>query len=238
MNLVLLGPPGAGKGTQAKVLSKNLELPHISTGDMLRDAVNKDTPLGKKAKEYMVKGALVPDELVVDIVKDRLTKDDVKGGFILDGFPRTLEQARMLDATLSRINKKLSMILYFKTSLDTSIARLSGRSVCKKCGANFHIKNIPPKKEGVCDYCQGALYQRKDDEEETVRHRWSVYMNETTPLIDYYKKTGLLEEVSGDLDVNALNNVLTGLFRRTFSLKGTGKSIPKDRKKRYDKTKV
>ncbi len=214
MNLVLLGPPGAGKGTQAKVLSKDLALPHISTGDILRDAVSKDRPLGKKAKEYMMKGALVPDKLVIDIVKDRLTNDDVRGGFVLDGFPRTLEQAKMLDTTLSKINKKLDVVLYFKTSLYTSIARLSGRRVCRKCGANFHIKNIQPKKNGACDYCQGELYQRKDDTEETVRHRWSVYMDETTPLIDYYKKTGLLEEISGDLDVNELNNILTDLFHR------------------------
>lgn len=231
MNLVLLGPPGAGKGTQAKVLSKDLELPHISTGDMLRDAVGKNMPLGKKAKEYMVKGALVPDKLVIDIVKDRLTNDDVRNGFILDGFPRTLEQAGMLDATLSKINKKLDMVLYFKTSLDTSIARLSGRRVCRKCGANFHIKNIQPKKDGVCDYCQGELYQRKDDTEETVRRRWSVYMNETTPLIDYYKKTGLLEDVSGDLDVRELNSIITDLFHNTFSLKGKEESIQLDRKK-------
>lgn len=214
MNLVLLGPPGAGKGTQAKVLSRNLELPHISTGDMLRDAANRETTLGRKAKDYMIKGELVPDKLVIDIVRDCLTKDDVKNGFILDGFPRTIEQAKMLDATLNKIDKKLDMVLYFKTSLDTSIARLSGRRVCKKCGANFHIKNIPSKKPGVCDYCQGELYQRKDDAEETVRRRWSVYMDETAPLIDHYKKSGLLSEVSGDLDVGDLNNILTDIFHR------------------------
>jgi adenylate kinase len=212
MNLVLLGPPGAGKGTQAKVLSQDLNIPHISTGDMLREAAAKESPLGKKAKQYMLKGELVPDGLVIDIVKERLTKADVQKGFLLDGFPRTLEQAKMLDETLAKIRKKLDMVLYFKTSLDTSIARLSGRRVCKVCGANFHIKNIPPKKEGVCDYCQGELYQRKDDSEETVRRRWSVYMGETIPLIDYYKKRGLLEEVSGDLDVEDLNSILIDLF--------------------------
>jgi adenylate kinase len=231
MNLVLLGPPGAGKGTQAKVLSKDLAIPHISTGDMLRDAVSKDMPLGKKAKEYMIKGELVPDKLVIDIVKDRLIKQDVKNGFILDGFPRTLEQAKMLDATLGKINKKIDIVLYFKTSLEISISRLSGRRVCRKCGANFHIKNIPPKKEGVCDYCQGELYQRKDDTEETVRRRWSVYMEDTTPLVKYYQDIGILEEVSGDLDVSALNNILTDLFHRTFPLKGIGKSAPLGREK-------
>lgn len=213
MNLILLGPPGAGKGTQAKVLSKDLEIPHISTGDMLRDAVSKETALGSKAKEYMVKGELVPDDLVIDIVRDRLTKSDVRNGFILDGFPRTIEQTKMLDVTLGRISKNLDLILYFKTSLETSISRLSGRRVCEGCGANFHIKNIPPKKDGICDYCGGRLYQRKDDVEETVRRRWSVYMEETTPLIDYYKKTGLMEEVSGDLDVAELNKILAVVFR-------------------------
>lgn len=214
MNLVLLGPPGAGKGTQAKVLSKDLGIPHISTGDMLRDALSKEMPLGKKAKEYMSKGELVPDELVIDIVKERLSNSDVKNGFILDGFPRTLLQAKMLDATLKNIKKKLDAVLYFKTSLEMSIARLSGRRVCKACGANFHVKNIPPKKNGICDYCGGELYQRKDDYEDTIRRRWSVYMEETTPLIDYYKKTGLLEEVSGDLDVAELNKILKALFHR------------------------
>ncbi|MBU4376817.1 MAG: adenylate kinase [Candidatus Omnitrophica bacterium] len=212
MNLVLLGPPGAGKGTQAKVLSRDLNIPHISTGDMLRDAGAKESPLGKQAKGYMTKGELVPDELVIDIVKERLTKNDVASGFILDGFPRTIEQAKILDSTLAKIEKKLDTVLYFKTSLEMSISRLSGRRVCKACGANFHVTNIPPKKIGVCDYCGGELYQRKDDSEETVRRRWSVYTEETTPLVDYYKKSGLLEEVSGDLDVTELNVMLKALF--------------------------
>ncbi len=214
MNLVLLGPPGAGKGTQAKVLSEELGIAHISTGDMLREAVSKESALGKKAKEYMMKGELVPDGLVIDIVKERLTKGDVAGGFILDGFPRTLEQAKMLDTMLGNIKKKLDAVIYFRTSLEMSILRLSGRRVCRACGANFHTKNIPPKKIGVCDYCGGELYQRKDDFEETVRRRWSVYMEETTPLIDFYKKHGLLEEVSGDLEVAELNKILTALFHR------------------------
>ncbi|MCG2705787.1 MAG: adenylate kinase [Candidatus Omnitrophica bacterium] len=212
MNLVLLGPPGAGKGTQAKVLSRDLNIPHISTGDMLRDAGAKESPLGKQVKGYMTKGELVPDELVIDIVKERLTKNDVASGFILDGFPRTIEQAKILDSTLAKIEKKLDTVLYFKTSLEMSISRLSGRRVCKACGANFHVTNIPPKKIGVCDYCGGELYQRKDDSEETVRRRWSVYTEETTPLVDYYKKSGLLEEVSGDLDVTELNVMLKALF--------------------------
>ena len=214
MNLVLLGPPGAGKGTQAKVLSQELKTPHISTGDMLRDAVNKGTSLGKEAKGYMLKGKLVPDEIVIGIVRERIAAGGVKQGFILDGFPRTLEQAKMLDATLQDIGKKLDLVIYFKTSLAKSVARLGGRRVCKKCNANFHIKNIPPKKEGVCDYCGGALYQRKDDEEGTVRKRWSVYTEETSPLITYYAGKGILREVAGDLDVDELNKILMALFNK------------------------
>ena len=214
MNLVLLGPPGAGKGTQAKVLSQKLNIPHISTGDMLRDTVSKNTPLGKEAKGYMLKGELVPDELVIAIVEETFTTEAVGGGFILDGFPRTLKQAKMLDATLESIGKKLDIVLYFKTSVEISVSRLGGRRVCKKCGANFHVKNIPPKKEGICDHCRGALYQRKDDREETVKRRWSVYTEETAPVITYYKSKGILEEVAGDLDVNELNKILMALFQK------------------------
>lgn len=214
VNLVLLGPPGAGKGTQAKVLSQKLNIPHISTGDMLRNAVNKGTSLGREAKGYMLKGKLVPDNLVIEIVKETLSLGGVEKGFILDGFPRTLEQAKMLDRTLENIDKKLGIVLYFKTSIEKSVVRLSGRRVCRKCGVNFHIKNIPPKREGLCDYCGGQLYQRKDDEEETVKKRWSVYAEETAPLIAYYKDKNLLEEVSGDLDVNELNEILMVLFQK------------------------
>ncbi len=180
---------------------------------MLRNAAAKESPLGKKAKGYMTRGELVPDELVIDIVKERLMKSDVARGFILDGFPRTIEQAKILDAVLSRIKKKLDMALYFETSIEMSISRLSGRRVCGACGANFHVINIPPKKIGVCDHCGRALCQRKDDSEETVRRRWSVYTEETTPLVDYYEESGILEKVSGDLDVNELNIVLKALFR-------------------------
>ena len=214
MNMVLLGPPGAGKGTQAKVLAKELNIPHISTGDMLRDTVSKGTPLGKKAKEYMVKGELVPDGLVIEIVKETLKGAGMERGFILDGFPRTIEQAKMLHETFSKLSKKLDLVLYFKTSLDTSVTRLSGRRVCKNCGGNFHIKNIPPKEEGKCDHCGGGLYHRKDDEEATVKRRWSVYAKKTEPLISYYKDEGNLREVSGDLDVDELNKILIALFHK------------------------
>ena len=211
--MVLLGPPGAGKGTQAKVLSRDLGIPHISTGDMLRESVKNRTELGQKAQHHMAAGDLVPDELVIAIVKERLEKSDVEKGFILDGFPRTLRQAEMLDASLAGIEKGLDLVLYFKTSLDTSIARLSGRRVCEKCGANFHVKNIPTKQEGVCDYCSGKLYQRKDDSKETIKTRWSVYERDTEPLIRYYFRKGTLKEVSGDLDVDGLNRILMDIFR-------------------------
>ena len=214
MNIVLLGPPGAGKGTQAKVLSETYNLPHISTGNMLREAARKNTPYGAEAKAYMAKGDLVPDNLVVAVIEEVLFSENLKRGFILDGFPRTLQQAKMLDEMLEKNGKRLDVVLYFKTSLPTSIARLGGRRVCKKCGANFHVKNIPPKKEGVCDYCGGQLYQRKDDEEKTVKRRWNVYTDQTAPVIAYYKEKKILQEISGDLDVDTLNKVITALFQK------------------------
>jgi len=214
MNLVLLGPPGAGKGTQAKVLSKELKIRHISTGDILRDAVRNKTALGKETQEYMTKGELVPDRLVIAIVKETLQGNKADSGFILDGFPRTLEQATMLDETLEGIGKKLDVVIFLKTSLETSIARLNGRRVCKGCDTIYHIKNIPPKKEGVCDQCGNSLYQRKDDQVDTIKRRWSVYNKDTTPLIKYYTEKNILKEVSGDLDVDRLNTILMALFQK------------------------
>ena len=214
MRLVLLGPPGAGKGTQAQVLSKDLNVPHVSTGDMLRQALKEASPLGLKAKGHMEKGALVPDELVIALVKERLLKSDAKKGFILDGFPRTPEQAKSLDRTLSDLKMPLDLVLYFKTSLSVVIKRLSGRRVCGQCGKNFHLTNFKPKVGGICDVCGGKLVQRPDDKEETIEKRLKVYESETSPLIDYYKKKGLLSEASGDLDVNELNIELLDLFRK------------------------
>ncbi|MFC1576181.1 adenylate kinase [Candidatus Omnitrophota bacterium] len=212
MNLVLLGPPGAGKGTQAQVLSREFGVLHVSTGDMLREAVKKGTGVGKEAKDYMDRGELVPDSIVISIVIARLFERDAENGFLLDGFPRTVEQADKLDNALDKAGKKLDMVLYFKTSPKTSIERLTGRRVCSVCGANFHIRNMPPKKEGICDYCNGKLIQRKDDTEATIKNRLVVYENETATLIDYYRRKGVLHEVSGDLGVDELFNVLKGLF--------------------------
>jgi len=212
VNIVLLGPPGAGKGTQGVVLSKSYKIPHISTGDILREAVKSGTPLGKKAKMFMDKGELVPDEVVVGIVVDSLDQDDTKKGYILDGFPRTLKQAQELDAALKRKASGIDMALYFEIPENIAIERLTGRRVCKKCGANFHVKNIPPKKEGICDKCGAELFQRPDDKLETVKKRLKVYELQTRPLIEYYTKKGILKKVSGALDVKDLFKELRRVF--------------------------
>ena len=214
MRLVLLGPPGAGKGTQAQVLSKDLKFPHISTGDMLREALKAASPLGLKAKAYMEKGALVPDEIVIALVSERLLEADAKKGFILDGFPRTPEQAESLDQSLKKLEMPLDLVLYFKTSLPVIIRRLSGRRVCSQCGKNFHLTNFKPKVDGLCDVCGGKLFQRPDDKEETIEKRLEVYERQTAPLIEYYKKKNILYETSGDMDVQALNVTLMDLFHK------------------------
>lgn len=212
MKIILLGPPGAGKGTQSVVLSRKYRIPHISTGDILRDAIKSALPLGLKAKAFMDKGALVPDDVVVGIVAERLKKPDAKKGFILDGFPRTLKQAEALDSALGSISSKIDMVIYFETSDKVAIERLTGRRVCKACGYNYHVKNIPPKKEGTCDKCGGGLIQRPDDNEGTVLNRLKVYEDQTRPLIDYFLRIGSLIKVSGDLDVNVMDKVLSKIF--------------------------
>ncbi len=214
MRLVLLGPPGAGKGTHAQVLSKNLELAHISTGDMLREALRAGTPQGLKAKEFMDKGGLVPDEVVIGIVRERLGKKDCKSGFILDGFPRTSQQAESLDPMLVELGMPLDLAIYFKTSLAVITRRLSGRRICSKCGKTYHVVNFRPKVEGICDVCQGELMQRADDRVEVIENRLKEYEKQTSPLIDYYKKKKVLAEVSGDLEVDDLNAALEALFAK------------------------
>ena len=213
MRLVLLGPPGAGKGTQSKVISDKLSLIHISTGDIFRQAAKSGDELGKKLADYMNSGALVPDEMVNQIVAKRLSQDDVKdSGFILDGYPRTSDQAEALDVALNEIGIHLDMVVYMKTSKDIIISRLTGRRICTKCGSIFHMQNIAPKVPGVCDYCGGELYQRDDDKEETVLKRLQVYEDQTKELIDYYGNNDVLKTVSGDLDVRQLYDVLYELF--------------------------
>lgn len=201
MNLILLGPPGAGKGTQAKRISSEMNIPHISTGDIFRENLKKETELGKLAKTYMDKGLLVPDSVVIDIVADRLEKDDCKNGFLLDGFPRTVEQADALKKVLAENNSKVDAALNIEVENEELLIRLTGRRVCKKCGESFHIKFQAPKVEGVCDKCGGELFQRDDDSLETAENRLKVYGEQTAPLINYYKNEGTLFDIDGAQDV-------------------------------------
>lgn len=198
MYILLMGPPGAGKGTQAEKLIREYGIPQISTGDMFRAAVKSGTALGKEAESYMDKGALVPDSVTVGIVKERLAQDDCKKGWILDGFPRTTAQASALDAILHDLGIQLTAVLDFNVNRDDLVKRVSGRLVCRQCGASFHKEFRPPKQEGVCDNCGGELYQRADDNEVTVRERLAVYDTSTKPLIDYYKVSGRYYEINGD----------------------------------------
>lgn len=197
MRLVLLGPPGAGKGTQASAIVKKYNIPHISTGDIFRANIKEGTQLGIQAKEYMDKGLLVPDELVVSIVKDRLTKDDCKNGFLLDGFPRTVNQAEALDSALTAMGIKLDKVVNIEADSKILIERAIGRRICKECGATYHVKFNQPKVEGVCDNDNAPLFQRDDDVEETVATRISVYQNQTQPLIEYYTQMGLILNIDG-----------------------------------------
>lgn len=212
MRAVLLGPPGAGKGTQAVRLVEKYNVPQISTGDIFRRNIKEGTELGKKAQEYMNAGKLVPDELVVDLVKDRLMQDDCKNGYLLDGFPRTIFQAEELDKFLAEQGQKLDAVINFEVGYDTLIERLTGRRVCKECGAGYHIKNMPPKVEGVCDKCGSELEQRKDDTKETAVSRISVYEESTAPLIDYYTGTGALRNFNAEKDPDELlKDIITEL---------------------------
>ncbi len=202
MKIVLLGAPGAGKGTQAEVLVKKLFLPHISTGDMFRAAISAGTDLGLAAKAYMDKGQLVPDEVTVGIIKDRISQADCREGFLLDGFPRTLAQAEALDALLTEMKTSLTAVLNISVPADKLITRLTGRRMCRQCGAIYHLLYNAPQKENVCDVCGGELYQRSDDKEETVRNRLQVYETQTAPLIAYYREKGLLHDINGDQPIN------------------------------------
>ena len=195
--LILLGPPGAGKGTHAGKLKAKYSIPHISTGDIFRKNIKAGTALGLSAKEYMERGELVPDDLVIEIVKTRLLEDDCKKGFLLDGFPRTVYQAEKLDEFLASSGEKIKKVIDIAVSKDEIIVRLSGRRVCKSCGATFHITGMPPKKEGICDVCGGELYKRADDNLETVTSRIAVYESEDRMLVDYYEKAGNIVYIDG-----------------------------------------
>uniref|UniRef100_A0A7V6CDR2 Adenylate kinase n=1 Tax=Thermodesulfobacterium geofontis TaxID=1295609 RepID=A0A7V6CDR2_9BACT len=214
MNIIFLGPPGAGKGTQAKILIERYVIPQISTGDMLREHVAKGTELGVKAKEYMEKGQLVPDEIILGMVKERLSQEDAQRGFILDGFPRTVAQAEALDKILEEMGKKIEYVLALIVPDEELVTRLTGRRTCKNCGMMYHIKFKPPKVEGKCDACGGELYQRPDDNEETVRNRLKVYHDQTAPLIEYYRKKGVLFEVDGSKGIDEITQQLINILEK------------------------
>ena len=207
MNFVFLGPPGAGKGSLAVKVAADYQIPHISTGDIFRANIKAQTPLGVKVKAIIDSGSLVSDELTFELVKDRLAQDDCKNGYILDGFPRTIPQAEMLDSLVADLK-----VVNFKIADEIVIGRLSTRRVCKACGANYNIKTLPPKVEGVCDKCGGELYQRDDDKQESILHRMDVYREQTEPLINYYKNKGKIT----DLDASIETDILLGEFKKIF----------------------
>lgn len=210
LRTVLLGPPGAGKGTQAVKIVERYNIPHISTGDIFRDNIKRGTELGKKAQEYMNKGELVPDDLVIEIATTRLLEDDCKNGFLLDGFPRTVYQAEKFDEFLAAHDMKLDKVIDIEVEKEELITRLTGRRVCKQCGASYHVVNIPPKKEGICDICGGELFQRADDTIETVENRIEVYNEQTMPLVDYYTNAGNIVNIDGAL---GLDNVFAEIVK-------------------------
>ena len=200
MKLILLGPPGAGKGTQASKIVDKYNLVHISTGDIFRKNLSENTPLGQKAKEYMDKGLLVPDDVTVEMVEDRLSWDDIEGSYMLDGFPRTISQAESLDKILEKNGEKLDLALCIEADYSLLTKRITGRRMCK-CGATYHVEFQPPKTAGICDKCGGELYQRDDDKEDTVVKRLKEYEEKTQPLVDYYKKQNILKTVNGSRTV-------------------------------------
>jgi len=204
MNILFMGPPGAGKGTQAERIVNKYQLPHISTGDMFRAAIANQTELGMTAKRYMDEGNLVPDDVTIGIVRERLSQADCQDGFLLDGFPRTVEQAKALDEIMVNLSRKIEHVINIDVELDALKERLTGRRICKDCGATYHVMFNTPKQADVCDKCGGELYQRKDDHAETVESRLSVYMLQTKPLLAYYQETGNLVNVNGLGDIDAV----------------------------------
>ncbi len=212
IRLLLIGPPGAGKGTQATIISKKYSIPQISTGDMLRQEVKSATDLGIKAKSYMDKGGLVPDSLVISMLEKRLKEKDASNGFILDGFPRTVAQADALDNKFKELKIDKFIVIELKVNEESIIKRLSARRVCNSCGKIFNLITEPPKKDGVCDDCNGSLYQRDDDKEATIRERFKVYNSKTAPLIDYYAKKGMLKTVTADGSIEAINRSIVAII--------------------------
>jgi adenylate kinase len=212
MRCILLGPPGAGKGTQAAVIRDRYNVAHISTGDILRSNVKEKTDLGQKARSYMEAGGLVPDSLIIEMMRERLSQSDCNRGFLLDGFPRTVSQAEALDSLLEDLDVELDAVILLDVSDEVVVERLSGRRVCRDCGAIYHMKNHPPKKEGICDLCGGELFQRKDDTEEVIRQRLGVYHQQTSPLIEYYRSSGILKAVNAEVSSDSVLAVIEDLF--------------------------
>lgn len=214
MNLILLGPPGAGKGTQAKMLTDRFSIPQISTGDILRAAVKEGTPMGVKAKSFMDAGSLVPDEVVVGIVRERLQKPDCENGFILDGFPRTVAQADALQENLRELGKELDSVISLEVDTEALVERLTGRRTCRNCGRGYHVKFDPPGTSGRCDTCDGELYQRDDDREETIRKRLAVYRDQTAPLAAYYRQQELLTVIDGMQEIGTVQEQILQALRK------------------------
>src|SRR3954451_14435784 len=215
MIIMLLGAPGAGKGTQADVLSERLEMPHVASGDLFRENIKKGTPLGKLASQYMNRGELVPDAVVIDMIVDRLAAPDTAHGVILDGFPRTVPQAEALAATLAKDGQRVDQALYIKVGTSTLLDRLSGRWICRNCGASYHEKFNAPVLSGACDACGGELYQRPDDRRDVAENRLEVYFRDTLPVIDYYRRCGILVEIDGEREIRQITaDLLTVLCRQ------------------------
>lgn len=213
MRIVLLGPPGAGKGTQSKGLAESLGVPHLASGDLLREHRERDTELGREAKRYMNEGLLVPDGITIAMIQERLHKPDCRRGFVLDGFPRNLNQASALDRWLDENGQRLDRVLYIRVSEESLVQRLSGRLICRRCQTPYHRLNSPPKVEGHCDRCEGELYEREDDKPEAVRKRLQVYISETEPLIKYYESLGKLSEVNGEGEISQVGRDLALALR-------------------------
>ena len=214
MKIIMLGAPGAGKGTQAKKIAEKYSIPHISTGDIFRANIKNGTELGQKAKTYMDQGLLVPDELVVDLVVDRVNQDDCVNGYVLDGFPRTIPQAEALDKALKELGQKIDYAINVDVPDENIIKRMSGRRACVTCGATYHIVHIPPKKEGVCDTCGSELILRDDDKPETVKNRLDVYHKQTQPLIDFYTEKGVLRSVDGTVDMKDVFAAIVAILEK------------------------
>ena len=212
MKIIMLGAPGAGKGTQAKMIAEKYSIPHISTGDIFRYNIKNGTELGKEAKKYMDQGLLVPDELTVKILLDRVAQDDCKNGYVLDGFPRTIPQAEVLEEALTKLGDRIDYAINVEVPDENIVKRMGGRRACVNCGATYHIEHVPPKKEGICDNCGSELILRDDDKPETVKNRLSVYHKQTQPLIDFYNGKGVLRTVDGTVDMKDVFNAIVALL--------------------------